>query len=218
MSHPNGVARAEAVRDRAAQPLALRRFPGVSASRTVAQERVEAAVAAPQLTEQEQGGRHCTRFDSPEQFVNELTPHAIRAAAEIGVDARLLLAQAALETGWGRSVINDSSGRSSHNLFGIKADPAWEGPVVTVGSLEFEDGVMVRHKSAFRSYESYADSFRDYLDFLRSNPRYGKALEHAESPEAYARELQRAGYATDPHYADKILGIYAMDVLAPPAG
>jgi flagellar protein FlgJ len=152
-----------------------------------------------------------TRFDTAQAFVAALMPSAQRVGAELGVDPRLLVAQAALETGWGKSIIRNSDGTSSHNLFNIKADPSWKGPVASARTQEYEHGVAVKVSAGFRSYASFADSFRDYLHFLRSNPRYGEALQNTHDPAAYAQSLQAAGYATDPRYADKIMTIYGMN-------
>lgn len=145
-------------------------------------------------------------LDSPQRFIEQLMPHAREAAAELGIAPEALLAQAALETGWGRSMIHGSGG-NSHNLFGIKADGRWDGARATVTTLEFEDGVAVRRKDPFRAYGSYAESFRDYVDFLRDNPRYSQALASTDDPKAYFTALQEAGYATDPRYADKIMRV-----------
>lgn len=144
---------------------------------------------------------------SPENFVQSLWPHAQHAAQSLGVKPELLVAQAALETHWGQSVINFRDGRSSHNLFGIKADSSWQGKRVSVPTLEYVDGIAVKRNDAFRAYDSYADSFDDYVDFIRSNPRYSKALQQVHNPEHYAQALQSAGYATDPNYARKISAI-----------
>jgi flagellar protein FlgJ len=140
-----------------------------------------------------------------EQFMATLWPHAQAAAAEIGVDPKLLLAQAALETGWGKSMHSRSGG---NNLFGIKADRRWDGAKVNASTLEFADGAMVRGNAAFRSYASYSDSFQDYVSFLKSNPRYQDALSKAHNPRQFIMGLQKAGYATDPAYARKVLAIY----------
>ncbi len=148
-----------------------------------------------------------TRFDSPEQFLRTLLPEARRAATKIGVDPRVLLAQAALETGWGKKIIHHPDGRSSYNLFNIKAGRSWRGDRVQVDTLEYRDGVAVKKRAQFRAYRDYRESFEDYLALLRS-PRYAEALRQAGDPERYLRALQQAGYATDPHYADKILAIY----------
>lgn len=147
-------------------------------------------------------------FGSAEDFVRELWPQAQRAGRELGVKPELLLAQAANETGWGRNVIAHPDGRPSFNLFGIKANAAWSGPRVTVPTVEYVDGVMVRQHDAFRAYDSYADSFRDYVGFLRDNPRYQDALASAADPRAFAGALQEAGYATDPAYGRKLMSIF----------
>lgn len=147
------------------------------------------------------------RPESPEAFVQELWPHAERAAAELGTRPEVLVAQSALETGWGRSVMHHADGRPSYNLFGIKADARWDGDKVYSRTMEFRDGVMQRERAAFRSYESLAEGFQDYVAFLKENPRYRQALEAAQDGPAYVRELQKAGYATDPDYADKINAI-----------
>lgn len=154
------------------------------------------------------------QFHSPADFVIALEPYAAAAARELGTSPEVLLAQAALETGWGQRMIHRADGRPSHNLFGIKADARWQGPRVAVGSIEYEDGFAVRRVSAFRVYDSFGESFRDYVRFLRDNPRYGLALRQAEDPAAYIRGLQRAGYATDPQYANKVLDIMRRNVMA----
>jgi flagellar protein FlgJ len=148
------------------------------------------------------------RFSNGADFVRAVMPHARRVAAELGVDPRLLVAQAALETGWGRSIIRNADGTSSHNLFNIKAHRSWSGPVATVRTREYLDGAATMVRDAFRSYDSFEASFRDYVDFLRTNPRYSKALAQTHDPASFARSLQAAGYATDPGYANKILSIF----------
>ncbi|WP_417223747.1 flagellar assembly peptidoglycan hydrolase FlgJ [Amphritea sp.] len=153
------------------------------------------------------------RFDSPEQFVATLLPLAESVAAELGVDPKVLLAQSALETGWGRYLVQTPEG-TSHNLFNIKADSRWSGEKAQVGTVEFRDGVAQREQAAFRVYDSYEQSFRDYADFLRGSTRYQEALEQAGDPYRYLSGLQQAGYATDPEYAAKISRIFDGDVLA----
>ena len=143
-----------------------------------------------------------------QMFMSQLMPHAQQAASELGVDANVLLAQAALETGWGKSVIKNSQGDSSFNLFNIKADKSWQGKQARVSTLEFDGSVARKEMAGFRSYESYKQSFDDYVSFIKSNPRYSSALKMAENPERYVHELQKAGYATDPNYAEKVLNIY----------
>nr|WP_067287969.1 flagellar assembly peptidoglycan hydrolase FlgJ [Marinobacterium profundum] len=152
-------------------------------------------------------------FETPAEFVATLLPMAQRLAPEIGVDPKVLVAQAALETGWGRHISQDSSGRNSRNLFNIKADSAWQGERVGVSTLEYRDGVAVRESAAFRAYGSFEQSFEDYVSFLQQNPRYRQALEQAADPQAYLQELQAAGYATDPAYAKKIGRIFDSELL-----
>ena len=144
-------------------------------------------------------------FDgSPEAFVDALWPVAEQAAAKINLPPEALLAQAALETGWGRHVMQHGTGDSSHNLFGIKADSRWQGDKVMVSTLEYRDGVALNTRANFRAYESFEHSFSDYVDFVRRNPRYRQALAQTNDPKAYFSALQEAGYATDPAYAQKI--------------
>ncbi|EIC22177.1 flagellar assembly peptidoglycan hydrolase FlgJ [Thiorhodovibrio frisius] len=144
---------------------------------------------------------------SPEEFLRVLRPQAEAAAAKLGFDPNVLLAQSALETGWGRRVPRHADGSSSYNLFGIKAHGGWTGDRVSVGTLEYRNGVAQRERWAFRAYPSPAESFQDYVEFLHRNPRYRDALASPDSRE-FVRGLQRAGYATDPNYANKILSIH----------
>jgi flagellar protein FlgJ len=143
---------------------------------------------------------------SPEDFVAQMAPHARQAAAELGVDPGMLVAQAALETGWGQHTIERPDGRSSFNLFNIKAGPEWDGPKANVATLEFIDGVAERRHDDFRAYASPADSFADYVDLVRGE-RYADARAAAGDAEGYIRALADAGYATDPAYAEKVLAI-----------
>ncbi|MNF60374.1 Peptidoglycan hydrolase FlgJ [compost metagenome] len=143
-------------------------------------------------------------FSSADQFVNTMLPMAKEAAARIGVDPRYLVAQAALETGWGKSVMRAQDGSSSHNLFGIKAGSSWQGGSARAITSEFRDGQMVKETAEFRSYDSYKDSFHDLVTLLQTNNRYQDVVKSADNPEQFVRELQKAGYATDPDYASKI--------------
>jgi len=153
-------------------------------------------------------------IQSAEEFVRRLHPYAEQAAKELGVEPKVILAQAALETGWGRSLIKNSNGSNSFNLFNIKADKAWQGKQAQVATLEFDQGIPKKVNSGFRSYDSFKESFRDYVNFIKSNPRYGDALKKAGNAEQYMHELQRAGYATDPKYADKVMSIYQGNTMA----
>ncbi|PLY16727.1 MAG: flagellar assembly peptidoglycan hydrolase FlgJ [Sedimenticola sp.] len=144
---------------------------------------------------------------SPQEFVEKLLPMATEAASLLGLKPQALLAQAALESGWGKHVMQFANGDPANNLFGIKADSRWGGDKVTVSTLEYEQGVAVRKKAHFRAYEDYRQSFLDYVDFLKADPRYAKALQSTDDPVAYFQELQKAGYATDPNYAKKISAV-----------
>jgi len=145
-------------------------------------------------------------YATPRNFMQEMLPLAQQAGEKLGVDPQGILAQAALETGWGQHVMHHADERNSHNLFGIKADPTWSGDRVTVTTAEYKDGEVVQKKQAFRSYPSYEAAFDDYSKLL-SKPQYREALDSGGDAAAFARGLQRAGYATDPRYADKIAGI-----------
>jgi flagellar protein FlgJ len=146
-------------------------------------------------------------FESAEQFVGKLMPVAEKVAEESGIDPKLMVAQAALETGWGRHMIEGDGKEPSFNLFGIKADSRWNGEAVTITTTEFRDGVPMKEKADFRAYPDYEASFRDYVDFLQSNPRYKDVLSSADQPDVFADKLQEAGYATDPEYGAKIRSI-----------
>jgi peptidoglycan hydrolase FlgJ len=152
-------------------------------------------------------------FSSPEEFINKMRPYAEAAAKELGIPANILLAQSALETGWGNKVIQHGKGKSSHNLFGIKADQRWDGQHVNVSSLEYVDGKAKREFSNFKVYESYKQSFEDYVDFIKGNDRYKTALKANDNGEEYIKELQKAGYATDPQYANKVIEIVQREAI-----
>jgi flagellar protein FlgJ len=139
------------------------------------------------------------------QFVEQIYPMAKRAAAVLGLDPRVLIAQSALETGWGANVTG-KNGRSSFNMFNIKADDRWDGDSVKVSTLEYRHGVVIKENASFRAYQSPAESFNDYVNFISNSPRYHQALEAGNSA-AYIRGLSDAGYATDPDYAKKVMSI-----------
>ncbi|KWU02043.1 flagellar biosynthesis protein FlgJ [Vibrio toranzoniae] len=147
-------------------------------------------------------------FDSPESFVTSMKPYAEKAASALGVDSSLLLAQAALETGWGSKMVKNSLG-NSNNLFNIKADRSWKGDKVATQTLEFHGKTAVKESASFRSYSNFEDSFNDYVKFLNENPRYETALKHQGNSENFIKGIHQAGYATDPNYADKVLRVKA---------
>ena len=144
---------------------------------------------------------------SPEEFIQAVWDDAVVAAGELGLDPAVLVAQSALETGWGKKVIQAADGSSSFNLFGIKVGNGWRGDSSIVNTMEFRDGLAALEKAAFRVYDSLSTAFKDYVSFLKNNPRYQGALEKVSDSKAFLTELQQAGYATDPKYAEKILGI-----------
>ncbi|KMQ74192.1 flagellar assembly peptidoglycan hydrolase FlgJ [Marinobacter subterrani] len=173
--------------------------------KSVAEQSARAPVQSePELPEQ---------FESPEHFVRALLPVAQRISQDTGIDPKLMVAQAALETGWGRHMIKGDDGKPSFNLFGIKADSRWEGNAVTITTTEFREGVPMKEQADFRAYPDYESSFRDYVSFLESNPRYRKVLSAADQPDVFADRLQEAGYATDPEYGSKIRSIMNRDSL-----
>ncbi len=141
-----------------------------------------------------------------EQFVSRMLPAAQRASQASGVPAQLIMAQAALESGWGRREIRMEDGSSSFNVFGIKADRSWKGAVAETSTTEYVDGVAQKSRAVFRAYGSYEEAFSDYARFLTTNPRYANVLATSNPAEA-AHGLQQAGYATDPAYGGKLVRI-----------
>ncbi|WP_019530944.1 flagellar assembly peptidoglycan hydrolase FlgJ [Dasania marina] len=152
-------------------------------------------------------------FDgSAVDFVSKLYAMAKTAAEKLAIEPKDLLAQAALETGWGKKITQDSQGTSSFNLFNIKASADWQGEAVSVSTLEFRNNIPVQQQANFRSYDNIQQSFDDYVNFIMGRGRYDKALE-AEDGGQYIQELAKAGYATDPQYAEKIIRIANSDVM-----
>jgi len=147
------------------------------------------------------------RPKTPQQFIDAVLPHAEKAARELGIPARVLVAQAALETGWGKHQIRHADGSSAFNLFGIKADKSWAGERVRTLTHEYDNGRLEKQAAKFRAYGSIEAAFDDYVQFLKANPRYSQALQHGGNAQRFATGLQQAGYATDPGYAQKILRI-----------
>jgi flagellar protein FlgJ len=140
-------------------------------------------------------------------FQDRLAVHAEQASQATGIPAKFMLGQAALESGWGKREIKAADGSASHNLFGIKATAGWTGKVVQAATTEYVNGVPQTKLEKFRVYDSYAEGFHDYARLLSKNPRYGTVLANSHDATSFAQGLQRAGYATDPHYAAKLANI-----------
>ncbi|MFY9317737.1 MAG: flagellar assembly peptidoglycan hydrolase FlgJ [Burkholderiales bacterium] len=139
-----------------------------------------------------------------QRFIEQMAPHARAAASESGVPARFVLGQAALESGWGAREIRNADGSNSFNLFGIKAGRNWAGAVSETATTEYANGVARRSVERFRAYGSYAEAFADYARLLKGSPRYSAVLAGARDAGSFAAGMQRAGYATDPRYAEKL--------------
>ena len=137
-------------------------------------------------------------------FLQSHLRSAQAAQAASGIPASFMVAQAAHESGWGKHEIRHTDGTPSHNLFGIKAGSGWSGPVAEVTTTEFIGGIARKVTAKFRAYASYAESFSDYAKMMKTSPRYAQVVASADSPQGFAQGLQRAGYATDPAYADKL--------------
>lgn len=144
--------------------------------------------------------------DKSHPFINRMLRPAMLAAQKSGIHAHLILAQAALESGWGKREILTEDGKPSHNLFGIKATGDWQGKTTEITTTEFINGEKRKVKAAFRVYDSYTEALADYTSLLKDNPRYGQVA-RSSSPEQGARALQAGGYATDPAYATKLINI-----------
>jgi flagellar protein FlgJ len=137
-------------------------------------------------------------------FLTQHTQAARVAEAQSGIPATFMVSQAAHETGWGQHEIKNADGSSSFNLFGIKAGANWQGKVAEVTTTEYVNGAPQKVTAKFRAYGSYAESFNDYAKMMKDSPRYSQVLANAGSAQGFAQGLQRAGYATDPAYADKL--------------
>ncbi|MCC5880376.1 MAG: flagellar assembly peptidoglycan hydrolase FlgJ [Idiomarina sp.] len=149
---------------------------------------------------------------NPKEFLETLAPYAKQAAEQAGIAPESVLAQAALETGWGRHVIAKGDG-STNNLFNIKADSRWQGEQAKTLTTEYYEGKPQRENALFRAYDSVAESFSDYVEFLQGNPRYEQALQVGRDGHQFVEALQQAGYATDPSYARKLQTIMQSDAM-----
>ncbi|PRX99209.1 MULTISPECIES: flagellar assembly peptidoglycan hydrolase FlgJ [unclassified Paraburkholderia] len=140
-------------------------------------------------------------------FVDKLAQPAQAASAATGIPARFIIGQAALESGWGKSEIKKTDGSTSHNVFGIKATRDWTGKTVSTVTTEYINGKPQRVVEKFRAYDSYQEAMTDYASLLKGNPRYAQVINSAHDVNGFANGMQRAGYATDPHYAKKLMSI-----------
>ena len=150
--------------------------------------------------------------NNSENFVDKLLPHAKIVSQSTGIPPHFMLAQAALESGWGKHEIRYANNSPSYNLFGIKAGLSWKGDVVETVTTEYVGGVPQKVIEKFRAYNSYAEAFNDYAKLLLDNPRYAKVLKSTDAA-TFANGLQRAGYATDPLYAEKLIRILNSEIL-----
>jgi flagellar protein FlgJ len=148
-----------------------------------------------------------TQSSHVKAFQDLLGPHAQEASKATGVPAKFMLGQAALESGWGKREIKTADGSCSYNVFGMKATAGWKGKVVEAPTTEYVNGVPRTMLQKFRVYDSYSAAFHDYAKTLCSNPRYGGVIANSRDATSFAQGLQKAGYATDPHYAAKLSNI-----------
>ena len=138
------------------------------------------------------------------EFQQKLSAHAEQASLETGIPAKFMLGQAALESGWGKKEIKSVDGTPSHNIFGMKANSKWKGKTVDAVTTEYVNGVAYKKVEKFKSYDSYSDAFKDYAKLLTNNPRYEGVIANSKDASSFAQGLQKAGYATDPQYANKL--------------
>ncbi|PXX96463.1 flagellar assembly peptidoglycan hydrolase FlgJ [Halomonas sp. LBP4] len=186
----------------------MERLAAVPAGERAAAADRDAVTATGQATRA--GGSDGAAPDHVQAFLDRLSGPARAASRTTGVPAELILAQAALETGWGRHEIATREGGNSHNLFGIKAGSGWQGPTTEVTTHEYLDGRRTKVIDSFRVYDSFEAAFTDHARLIGDNPRYARVTAAPDAEQA-ARELQAGGYATDPAYADKLIAV--MDTL-----
>ncbi len=160
-------------------------------------------ISLPQVTPSGDG-TNVSPSERQSDFVQKHSAAAQRVQQQSGIPASFMIGQAGHETGWGRGEIRNGDGSNSFNLFGIKAGGSWTGKVAEITTTEYVDGEPRKVTAKFRAYDSYEDSFRDYARLINESPRYAQARQQTGSVHAYANELQRAGYATDPAYASKL--------------
>ena len=178
--------------------------PQVSATPPAAKAKIAAAATAAYGAQPIAPASTSSASSASSSFVKRHGDAADRVAKATGLPAGFMLGQAGHETGWGKHEIKQKDGTPSFNLFGIKAGPNWNGKVAEVTTTEYVNGVAKKTVAKFRAYESYDASFRDYARLITETPRYAQAKQQTSSPLAFASGLQRAGYATDPEYANKL--------------
>jgi len=144
---------------------------------------------------------------SADSFQRKMAQHAQAASRATGIPANLMLGQAALESGWGKRELRGADGTASNNLFGIKATGNWSGKVVEAVTTEYVNGIKQKRIEKFRAYDSYADSFKDFANLMRNTPRYENVMANLDNVQGYAKAMQKAGYATDPNYAEKLTSV-----------
>ena len=204
------------VRPLAAKPLALEAANGVAKPNWIAAADLPRRMpAVRQTTPSEPAAEAAAKASRAsdgalsarvEAFVAKVWPHAQKIGRELGVDPRAIVAQTALETGWGRSTIS-ANGQTANNYFGIKATGGWRGGSVATNTQEYAQGAFRTERAAFRAYDGVEQSFNDYAALLKRSPRYANALNAGDDIRGFASALQRSGYATDPAYARKIEAI-----------
>jgi flagellar protein FlgJ len=140
-----------------------------------------------------------------------MLPPILRVAGALKLNPQALLAQAALETGWGQRMPRNADGSSSNNMFGIKAGEEWAGARATADTVEVSNGVASTRRSAFRAYGSIEESVNDFANLLTSSPRYREALSAGGDAAAYIAGIGKSGYATDPQYSNKLSQILNSD-------
>lgn len=182
----------------------LERQMGVPAGNAVGAAASAATALRAGVTDRGQVQQIQKAMSGAQAFVQQMQPAALQAQADTGIPAGFLIAQAAHETGWGKHEIRHADGSTSHNLFGIKAGKDWAGKVAEVTTTEYVDGRAHKVKARFRAYESYDEAFADYARLMKDNPRYSRVMADAGNAASFAYGLQRAGYATDPAYGDKL--------------
>lgn len=183
-----------------------RQMGGVQPEQGQGKDSAIGEVTSPKTT-RASGAQDNRKLSASERFVQQHTEAAKAASESSGIPAAHILGQAALESGWGKRAIKNADGSNSHNLFGIKATSNWTGKVAEVTTTEYIGGVARKVTAKFRSYDSYEDSFKDHAKLLTQSQRYKNTVAQADTARGYASGLQKAGYATDPAYADKLTSV-----------